>query len=200
MAGISLRRRLKQLVHGSPRGAGAWGAGSLILFPRRIQGASRLEIGARVTIDQHSWIAAYTMYGAHSYDPVIRIGDGVTIGRYFCLTAINKVHVGADCLFSEHVYISDHSHGMDPSQGPPVEQGLESKGPVIIGENTFVGYRACILPGVILGKHCVVGANSVVTRSFPSYSMVAGAPARLIKTFKTESRTWEKPVAGDVDA
>jgi acetyltransferase-like isoleucine patch superfamily enzyme len=193
MVEITLRRRLKQLIWGPPRHVSSWGAGALILRPRRIRGAARLEVGTGVTVDAHSWIAAYTHYAGHRYDPSIQIGDRVTIGRYFCLTAINKVQIGADCLFSEYVYISDHAHGLDPGLGPPVEQGLESKGPVIIGARTFLGYRACIMPGVVLGEHCVVGANSVVTRSFPSYSMVAGAPARLIKTFNAKSHAWEKP-------
>jgi len=156
-----------------------------------------VEIGSGVTIDKHGWIAAYESYQGHRYEPLILIGDGVTIGRYLCLTAINRVEIGANCLFSEYVYISDHFHGTDPLQGPPVLQGLESKGPVLIGESTFLGYRACVLPGVSLGKHCVVGANAVVTRSFPDFSMIAGAPARLIKRYVVGKRKWEVVSIGD---
>jgi acetyltransferase-like isoleucine patch superfamily enzyme len=188
---MGLRRRLKILLHPPPIGVGCWGAESLVLRPRRIRGARCMEIGSGVTVDRNGWIAAYESYHGTRYMPRIRIGDGVTIGRYFCLTAINRVEIGANCLFSEYIYISDHFHGSDPFGGPLVQQALETKGPVLIGDGTFLGYRACVLPGVSLGKHCVVGANAVVTRSFPDFSMLVGTPARLIKRYVVGKKKWE---------
>ncbi len=69
-------------------------------------------------------------------------------------------------MLSEQVYITDLSHGLQPDRGPIMKQPLESKGPVRIGPRCFLGYRTAIMPGVTLGESCVVGANSVVTRSF----------------------------------
>ena len=61
--------------------------------------------------------------------------------------------------------------------------GLFTKGKqIIIGDNCFIGAHSFILKGVRLGEHCVVGANSVVTKSFPKFSIIAGNPAKLIKT------------------
>jgi acetyltransferase-like isoleucine patch superfamily enzyme len=71
-----------------------------------------------------------------------------------------------------------------------MSQPLHSKGPIVIGPDCFLGYRAVIMPGVTLGRHCVVGANAVVTRSFPDFSMVVGSPARLIKRYDPQSREW----------
>jgi lipopolysaccharide O-acetyltransferase len=62
---------------------------------------------------------------------------------------------------------------------------------VEIGNECFLGVRVSIMPGVTLGNHCVVGAHSVVTRSFPDFSMVAGVPARLIRTFDFCKGQWE---------
>jgi acetyltransferase-like isoleucine patch superfamily enzyme len=126
----------------------------------------------------------------HRYSPSLKIGARTQIGRYSCITCINRIEIGADCLFSEYVYISDHSHGFTPGDGPPARQALHSRGPVVIGDNCFIGYRGVVLPGVTLGENCVVGANSVVTRSFPAYSMVGGVPARLIKRFSREDNQW----------
>ena len=95
-----------------------------------------------------------------------------------------------DVFLSEYVYITDNAHGLHPERGPIMKQPLESKGPVHIGRNCFLGFRVSIMPGVTLGEHCVVGANSVVTRSFPAYSMVAGMPAKLIKVFDHSKKGW----------
>ena len=96
---------------------------------------------------------------------------------------------------SEYVYVSDGAHGLDPKGGPIMKQDLESKGPVRLGKNCFVGFGVSILPGVVLGDHCIVGTRAVVTRSFPAYSMLAGSPAKLIKTYDEASGQWV-PVRG----
>jgi acetyltransferase-like isoleucine patch superfamily enzyme len=55
---------------------------------------------------------------------------------------------------------------------------------IVIEDDCFIGGYCFVLKGVHLGKHCIVGANSVVTKSFPAYSVIAGSPAKLMKSLK----------------
>lgn len=56
-------------------------------------------------------------------------------------------------------------------------------GKIVVGNNVFIGFNAIVLPGVTIGDNCVIGAGSVVTRSIPANSVVAGVPAKVVKTF-----------------
>jgi acetyltransferase-like isoleucine patch superfamily enzyme len=193
-------RKLVKKILWSPPSALHTGRDSFIKRPRLIQGAQFIIIGDRSSIGKYSWLGALSSYGKYRYQPSIIIGNEVTIGRFVCLTAISNITIEDGCLLSEHVYMSDHSHQMDPDKGLIVEQPLISKGPVHVGANSFIGYRACILPGVVLGKHCIVGANSVVTRSFPDFSVIAGSPARFIRSNSpapTDSASMIGAVSGD---
>ena len=67
---------------------------------------------------------------------------------------------------------------------PPVSRPLVSKGKVVIGENVWIGDKATILPGVSIGDGSVIGANAVVTKDVPPYSVVVGNPARIINKVK----------------
>jgi acetyltransferase-like isoleucine patch superfamily enzyme len=165
---------------------------SFIALPyMRISGGGKVKIGANTLIGRMAWVSAFNSYLGQKFESEIIIGNHVTIGNYVCITAIKNITIGSGCLFSEYVYISDHAHGFDPLLGSPTDQPLSSKGSVNIGENTFLGYRVSVLPGVSLGKNCVVGAHSVVTHSFPDYSMIVGSPARLLKLFNTTTNLWE---------
>lgn len=187
---LRLKSSLKDVLFGPPRGT-VHGTAVFLKRPRRIEGARYMQLGDRVVVAEHSWIAAFDQYAGHRHTPSLRIGNDVTIGRYSCITAINRIEIGDGCLFSEYVYVSDHVHMHDPHGGLLVRQPLHSKGPVIIGPSCFLGYRASVLPGVELGAHCVVGAHAVVTRSFEPFSMLAGAPARVIRKFNQETKAWE---------
>jgi acetyltransferase-like isoleucine patch superfamily enzyme len=181
--GLPLWLQLKNLLY-RPHGV-AMGPRSYIFRPFAINQRSRLVLGERCEILPDSYIWTQENSSAH-----IRVGDGAYIGRHFYATVIQGILIGKRCVLSDYVYITDCAHGLDPHGDFILHQPLESKGPVEIGDGCFLGFRAVILPGVTLGPHCVVGANAVVTRSFPAYSMVAGAPARAIKTYSTELKQW----------
>ncbi len=179
---MNLLKTIAFALYPRPWGLAALGSRSVVMLPRRIEGAPRIRIGSDVIVQPHSWLAAYRRWGSDVHDPRIVIGDQARIGGHSMITAIEEVEIGEGCLLSEQVFISDHVHETAPGPIPPTRQPLQKRGPVRIGRHCFIGIRACILGGVTLGDYCVVGANSVVTRSFPAGSVVAGAPAKLLKT------------------
>ena len=158
------------------------------------QGPEYMKVGDNSSIGEHAWLACYDRSRDQLFRPSLAIGDNVRIGNHACITVVDEVSIADGCLFSDYVYVSDHSHDFDPtSDAPLVSRPLKIGGRVRIGRNTFLGMRAMIMPGVTLGDHSVVAAGAIVTRSFPAYSMLAGAPAKVLKTFSLEKGEWLRP-------
>lgn len=87
----------------------------------------------------------------------------------------------------------DHNHEYGDIDKPIHAQGVTPGGRIRIGRNSWLGYGCVIFSATGLleiGRNCVVGANSVVTRSFPDYSVIAGNPAKLVKTYDPARRDW----------
>jgi acetyltransferase-like isoleucine patch superfamily enzyme len=176
-----------------PWGLQRLGKRSVVKRPRKLIGRKSIQIGDDTYILSKSLILAVSRYAGKMYHSSVRIGNGVYIGGHVYLTAMQEISIGDGCVLSEHVYITDLNHSFDPTRGPIMSQDLVTKGAVRIGANCFLGYRSAVMPGVTLGEWCIVGANSVVTRSFPAYSMIAGAPAQLIKVYSHELGKWVDP-------
>ncbi len=160
--------------------------------PRLLEGAKYISLGDHTNVREGSWLGAFPNQMPYTHDapPKLEIQDQVYIGSFACITVINSIVIESGSMISDYFYASDHTHGYDPRFGSPTTQPLTSKSPVRVGRNCFIGYRVTITPGVTLGESCVVGAHSVVTRSFPPFTMLAGVPARAIKTFDFTRGEW----------
>lgn len=122
----------------------------------------------------------------NSYSPSITIGHNVCFNYRCHVGAINKIIIGNNVLIGSQVLITDHSHGELTKEElliSPAKRKLYSKGPVIIGDDVWIGEGACILPNVTIGHNSVIGANSVVTHDIPPFSIVGGNPARIIRKY-----------------
>lgn len=124
-------------------------------------------------------------------DAIIKIGDNVSIGQNFHVVSYNReLSIGANTTISANVFVSNVNHDYHELDVHSLDQQMIVKD-TEIGAYCFVGYGAVILPGTKLGKQCIVGANSVVKGEFPDYCVIAGNPARVIKTYNQTTNAWE---------
>lgn len=156
------------------------------------QAPSHLHFGKGISIGDYTYFLPCTRFAGVSYNPQIIVGDNCWIGKRNSFAAINKVQIGNNVLFAGYVHITDHSHGYEDINLPVMKQKLISKGPVIIEDDCWLGFGCEVLSGVHIGKHCIVAARAVVTKDVPSYSIVAGNPARIVKRWDFETKKWEK--------
>lgn len=161
-----------------------------VLFGRclNVTGCRYIEIGENTNIKGNARIDAIDFYEktGQMFTPTIKIGSDVGINTLCHIGCINRIEIGNYTTLGARTYITDHLHGEVTKENlyiPPRHRMLFSKGPVIIGSCVSIGEGCAIMPGVTIGDHVVIGANSVVTRDIPSYSVVAGNPAKVLKNF-----------------
>lgn len=160
------------------------GEGCLIEPLEQFVGGVSISIGDNTRIQRHGTLTAWSQCGASSFTPQICIGNNVNIGKYVHITAVNKISIGNNVLMGKFVTITDNSHGqtdLSSLEIPPLEREIISKGEIIIEDDVWIGDKATILPGCIIGRGSVIGANSVVTKDIPAYSVACGNPAKIIK-------------------
>lgn len=119
--------------------------------------------------------------------PNLIIGNNVSIGEYTHITCAQKIEIGEGLLTGRFVLITDNGHGKssaDEISIPPILRPVHSNGPIKIGRNVWIGDKATVLPNVTIGDGVIIAANAVVTKDVPAYTIVAGCPAKIIKTIK----------------
>ena len=117
------------------------------------------------------------------------IGDRSRVG--LSNTIIGPVNIGNDVRLAQNVVLSGLNHNYAKIDSPIHEQGVSTR-PIVIGDESWIGANVVIVPGVTVGKHSIVAAGSVVTKDIPPYSVAAGNPARVLKQYNFETKTWEK--------
>ena len=171
---------------------GAIGKLSCIHPPFHNNNAKQIYIGDNCCIYNYGWIDCVPAYGPVTYDPKVDIGDNTYIGFRAHIIACGHMKIGNNVVIADGVYISDNLHGFEDINSPVMPQPLSHPGPVTIEDDVWLGEGVCVLPNVTIGKHSVIGSNSVVTKDIPPYSVAVGVPAKVIKCYNHDSGKWEK--------
>jgi acetyltransferase-like isoleucine patch superfamily enzyme len=154
-------------------------------------------LGSRVSIvnphhvhfGDHVWIRSDARLecvaaGDGRGDPgTLHLGDDCHIESHGHIGAAYSITLGKGVAIGSRVTILDHDHGTNRSDTSVLHQGVVGA-PIEIGDYCWLGDGAVVLKGVSLGTGCIVGANAVVTRSFPARSKIGGVPARLLSPRK----------------
>lgn len=121
--------------------------------------------------------------------PVVKIGNRCLIGRGSGIVGHFSIEIGDDVWTGHHVYITDQNHGYE-DVGMPISQQSQPERAVKIGNGSWLGHGTVVLPGVTIGEHVVIGANAVVSKDIPSFSVAVGSPAKVIRQYDFTLKCW----------
>lgn len=163
----------------------------LIRLPISIRGKKNIKFGKGLVTGKYCRIDTY----ASGNSKVLTIGSNCQLNDFVHIGAIENITIGDNVLIASKVFITDHLHGKysGDNQSNPLniikDRELSSQ-PVFISNNVWIGESVSILPGITIGENSIIGANSVVTKDIPDNCIAVGIPAKVIKKFNFESKTW----------
>jgi maltose O-acetyltransferase len=155
--------------------AGRLRAAVLRIFGARIGSGCNIRGGARIQ---------------ESFQLVM--GDEVFVNSQCFLDCSAPIKIGSRTQFGYQVTLITGGHEIGSAE---TRAGSHRPEPITIGEGAWIGARSTLLPGVSIGDGAVVGAGSVITRSVPAHTVVAGNPARVIRVLDTEHATEPEPLS-----
>lgn len=116
------------------------------------------------------------------FSPKVSLGDYSGIG--VDARILGRCYIGKHVMMGEECRIITRNHAFSRTDVPMMQQGFEEERPVYIGDDVWIGDRVTILPGVHIAEGCIIAAGAVVTKDTEPYSIVAGVPAKMIRSRK----------------
>ena len=166
----------------------------------KIVGGGKIELSDNVKLMPQSMLVALGRNGH------IEIGDFSEISMYSRIASVGFVKIGNHVLTGPHIFIADYNHEYRDPLKPVMHQGnrfvpkVDGSPNILIGDGTWIGTNVVIVGNVHIGKHCVIGANSVVTKDIPDYCVAVGQPAKVVRRYSFEKGEWvkvlQKPTQG----
>jgi len=190
-AGYFVRKKLAGFLFRSAGTGLILGRGLTVRHPGRI------DFGDNVAVDDYVFIDA-----SGSGDIGVQLRDGVILSRNCSVLGKDghvvfeeRADIGCNCVFASvagitvgaatiiagNCYIGGGRYYHDRLEPAIMDQGVYSRGEIVVGEKSWIGSGAVILDGVRIGRGVIVGAGSVVTKDVPEYAVVAGVPAKILR-------------------
>jgi acetyltransferase-like isoleucine patch superfamily enzyme len=156
-----------------------------------IRGREEMSFGNGVVIQKDCWLNIACNNPDHPI--MIDIGEGTNIGRRCTISAANRIIIGKNVLLAPNVFIADTNREYRHVSIAIIHQSITTHSDQeSIGDETWIGTNSVIVGNVRTGRHCVIGANAVVTKDIPDYCIAVGNPCRIVKVFDVETQSWEK--------
>jgi len=130
-------------------------------------------------------------YNDDRFRPSIILGDNVSVQQDFYLTCASRIEIGQNTAIAAFVTITDIDHPYVDVELPIEKQNLVVKD-VVIGPDCKIYNGAVITYGTQIGRHCVVGANSVVRGQYPDFCVIVGNPSKVIKRYNQQKGVWQR--------
>ena len=167
--------------------------GRMVVFGRHntISGKKYIEIGSHCFFGNNMRLQAISKYGGRNYNPNILIEDEVVINQNFHCTCAQSVFIGRGTSITANCGVFDIIHPYERIDENPRKNPINTS-PVKICANCLICMNTVILPGANIGNHCIIGANSTVIGTIPDYSVAAGSPAKVVKSYNFDKKIWEK--------
>ena len=121
---------------------------------------------------------------------LLEISEGCVINSNARIQTYNHIKIGMKVIIGPFAYLCDFMHNYEDTSKAIKDQGCRSKGAIVIDEGTWIGASATILAPVRIGKGCVIGANSLINKDIPDYSVAVGNPARIVKQYDFTLKEW----------
>lgn len=163
----------------------------------RINKYKYLNVGDNCRIGNDCRIGFFSSFFGQEYNPRLQIGNNVYLSDFVSFLCADEIIIGDNVLMASYITITSENHGINPEdERGYAKQPLEAK-KVKINEGVWIGEHVIILPGVEIGKKSIVAAGAVVTKNVPEYVIVAGNPAKIIKRYNFDSKSWERENADE---
>lgn len=124
-----------------------------------------------------------------SPEAILSIDQNVNLAGYDFISCFTSLKIGANTQIGEFTSIRDSNHNYINVKETIESQGY-NKAKIVISDDVWIGRGCTVLKGLSIGRHTVIGANSVVNKDIPSYSVAVGSPAKVIKYFNFEIEEW----------
>ncbi|HFJ9293030.1 MULTISPECIES: acyltransferase [Bacillus] len=195
--------RVLYLWRGIYRRIGTDKCGKFLFVGKKVElkGKRFIKLGNGITIDNHVSLDALSIEGIHIGNNVhigtytkmacsgslknlgkgLKIGNNSGIGDFCFFGAAGGIQIGNNVIMGQNVRFHSENHNFDRLDIPIKEQGVTNKG-ITVGNDCWIGSGAVFLDGVEVGDGCVIGANTLVNKNIPAYSVAVGNPVKIVKS------------------